>query len=424
MKLTPVLASLASIAVLVVAAPSAFAQALPISFKAGNVLVNNPDTSTLKEYLPDGTFVREFGFDSDLDQAEQIVFGPNGVAYVACYSPGKILMYDGLGAQIDEIVDPDLSSGRGLALSARGIYATSYSSDRIVEFDFSGNKLRMFGLGSPLDSPVGIAVGEGGHVFAGSIAGKLVHEFDADGRWLRSFGGADQPHCSGLARGPDGMLWVGSYQDGSIMRFDADGTKLSEVTMDGNGVMFFGFGADGNLMMSNGFSVTHFDSSGSPQAGFGGGHTHGGTTVPFRFKAQLTGVISETGEAARKVNLKKNVALTYWPANGMLSVQLELVQQSDVTPQVVDVYEMLKTTVMVFHGEESRASPTTKARSFVGSYVPLKTMENGIGNVSVGLTGKIVNGFWRPTKGSGSFNFSRNGKTFRGVIKTKGLLNG
>ncbi|MCC7170742.1 MAG: hypothetical protein IT459_09855, partial [Planctomycetes bacterium] len=86
-------------------------------------------------------------------------------------------------------------------------------------------------------------------------------------------------------------------------------------------------------------------------------------------------MIAETGEPARKINLKKNLALTYWPANGALSVQLELTQQSDVTPLVVDVYEMLKTTVMVFHGEESRASPTTKARSFVGSYVPLKTME-------------------------------------------------
>lgn len=413
-----------SLALLLAASGSASAQALPVSFKAGNVIVNNPDTSTLKEYLPDGTFVREFGFDSDLGQAEQIVFGPNGVAYVACYSPGKILMYDGNGAQIDEIIDPDVTSGRGLALSSRGIYATSYTSDRIAEFDFNGFKLRAFGSGTALDSPVGIAVGPNGNIFTGSIAGKVVHEFDVDGGWLRSFGASDQPHCTGLARGPDGTLWVGSYQDGSIMRFDADGLKLSEVTFGGNGVEFFSFAADGNLMMSNGFSISHFDANGGVQVGFGGGHSTGGAAVPFRFKAQLTGVISETGEAARKINLKKHVAMTYWPANGALSIQLEPVQQSDVTPQMLDAYELLKTTVMVFHGDESRATPTTKARTFVGSYVPPKSMENGLGSVSVGMTGKVVNGLWRPTKGSGSFNFSRNGKTFRGSIKTKGLLNG
>jgi sugar lactone lactonase YvrE len=413
-----------SFALFVAAAGTASAQALPVSFKAGNVIVNNPDTSTLKEYSPDGTFIREFGFDSDLDQAEQIVFGPNGVAYVACYSPGKILMYDGNGAQIDEIVDADVSSARGLALSSRGIYATSYFADRIVELDFAGNKLRMFGNGTALQSPVGIAVGPSGHIFAGSIGEKVLHEFDADGGWLRAFGSGEQPHCTGLARGPDGLLWVGSYQDASIMRFDADGTKVSEVSFGANGVQFFSFGADGNLMMSNGFSISHFDANGDVQAGFGGGHSHSGTTVPFRFKAQLTGVIAETGEPARKINLKKNLALTYWPANGALSIQLELVQQADVTPQVLDVFELLKTTVMVFHGDESRATPTTKARTFVGNYVPPKTMDNGIGSVSVGMTGKVVNGLWRPTKGSGSFNFSRNGKTFRGSIKTKGLLNG
>lgn len=401
-----------------------FAQTAPISFKAGNILVNDPDTQLIEEYTPNGTFIRAFGFDSDLDNAEQMVVGPHGVLYVSCYSPGKVLMYDGQGTQIDEMIDADLSSGRGLTIGPSGIYVSSYFGDRVVEFDFFGNKKRSLGVGTALNAPVGLTFGPGGRLFVGSNIEKIVHEFDVDGRWLRSFGNSDQPHCSGLAVGPDGQLWVGSYSDASVMRFDAEGLLAAETVLGGNGLDFFEITPAGNLMASNGFSVRYLDVNGDMQFAMGGGHSSSGTFVPFRFKAQLSGVITETGLAARKINVKKSAVITYWPAQGRASIQFEVFEQSDLTPAILDLFNLVNTTTMVFQGDESRASATSKGRNFVGTYHPQKSMENGIGALSIGLTGKVVQGVWRPAKASGSFNFSRNGKTFRGVIKSKGLLNG
>lgn len=403
---------------------AAVAQTPTIAFKAGNILVSDPDTMLIEEYTPNGTFIRSFGLDTDLNQTKQLLVGPHGVLYVACYSPGKVLMYDGLGTQLDEFVDADLSSARGMTIGANGLYVSSYVADRVVEFDFLGGKRRSIGSGTPLNAPAGIAFAPGGRLFAGSVSEKVVFEFDVDGRWLRTFGVAEQPHCSGLALGPDGLLWVGSYSDASIMRFNATGQLTGETVFGVNALDFFEFAPDGNALLSNGFSVLALDADGDTKFGMGGGHSSSGTFVPFRFKAQLTGTVTETGEAPRKINLKKNVAITYWPAQGRASFQFELYQQADVTPVILDAVELLKAVTLVFHGDESRSTPTAKTRNFVGTYVPAKAMENGIGSLSLGLTGKVVNGYWRPTKASGAFNFSRNGKTFRGVIKTKGLLNG
>jgi hypothetical protein len=70
---------------------AAVAQTPTIAFKAGNILVSDPDTMLIEEYTPNGTFIRSFGLDTDLNQTKQLLVGPHGVLYVACYSPGKVV---------------------------------------------------------------------------------------------------------------------------------------------------------------------------------------------------------------------------------------------------------------------------------------------------------------------------------------------
>ncbi len=159
------------------------------------------------------------------------------------------------------------SFGEGLVVDSHGIHVAP--DDRVLVVDRDGHQVLIFDpsgrllctLGerdkphyeAPFSHPTDVAVGPNGDIYvADGYGNTMIHQFSADNKLKRSWGGAGSgpgqfttPH--GVAVLPDGRVLAGDRENNRIQVFDPDGKYLTEWTQfyhpmsiyaDGKGLVF------------------------------------------------------------------------------------------------------------------------------------------------------------------------------------------
>lgn len=179
---------------------------------------------------------------------QAIVYGPDGLLYIAAELDNEVLRYDPVSlTRIDVFVADDpitpadetggLSGPTGLAFGADGhLYVASFDSDAILSYDGSTGAFRSVfvtpqrgGLNGP---DAGIAFGPDGHLYVPSFWNHRVLRYDgATGAFLGTFipaglGGLNQPRVVRFRS--DGLVYVSSFGSNRILRFDAAGNFIDD----------------------------------------------------------------------------------------------------------------------------------------------------------------------------------------------------
>lgn len=176
----------------------------------GRVYVNTDTENAVMVFEPDGTFVRAWG--------EELAGGLH--AMVVVERDGRELLY--------------------LAHTGR---------HEIIAATLDGEVLRTWGW--PKESghyesadsfrPTGVAVDARGHVFAvDGYGANWVHEWDGEGKWLRSFGGPGDADgrfrtCHGIFLDTGGEapeLVIADRENGRLQVFDLEGKHLRTIEGD------------------------------------------------------------------------------------------------------------------------------------------------------------------------------------------------
>jgi sugar lactone lactonase YvrE len=126
------------------------------------------------------------------------------------------------------------------------LYCAHLRGHQIVKLRLDGTAV--WTLGAPMESkayespdrfaPTSVAVAADGRIFVADGYGtSLIHEFDADRKWVKSFGGAGQEDgkvqtCHGIAidaRGKAPLLLVCDRENRRLVRFDLGGSYVDTL---------------------------------------------------------------------------------------------------------------------------------------------------------------------------------------------------
>lgn len=262
--------------------------AWPILF----VLLGSGPKATAQELLVSGYTSKEVhryslvdgSYQGPLDSVaspQALVYGPDGLLYVAAEGGDEVLRYDPatlapLGPFVfDDPVTPQDETGgldnpTGLAFGPDGnLYVASFETDSVLRYDgatgtFLGDFVPAGGGG--LDGPdAGLTFGPDGHLYVPSYFTDQVLRFDGgSGAFLDDFvsvqeGGLQRPRM--LVFRSDGVLFVSGDTSNSVHRYDRAGAFMDRFF---SFVRVTGFGIsplDGNVyatsVRSN--SVVRFD---------------------------------------------------------------------------------------------------------------------------------------------------------------------
>lgn len=250
-------------------APSATRPAASAAARSDGVVLERPDGATSFGQTADGSPL--------LSDPKDVAVGPNGNLYVTEGAPGRVavLAPDGrvvggwgrVGTGAGEFQEP-----WGIAISARGeVYVADTWNHRIQKFDLSGRFLTAWGglaeTGGRVEvdqgrfwGPRDVAVGPDGLIYVTDTGNKRIQVFDADGRFVRAFGGeGDEP---GRFREPVGLafdgqtLLVADTWNGRVQRLDLEGRPLGQVAVRGwegrsvSNKPYLAVGPSGQMVMS------------------------------------------------------------------------------------------------------------------------------------------------------------------------------
>jgi uncharacterized protein (TIGR03663 family) len=187
----------------------------------GNVYVVDSDNYRIQVFGPDGTFLREWGSQCNLEDGH------------GCVDP------DGSGPLASG--DGQFQEPWGIAVAPDGrVYVADTWNHRIQVFDSNGAFLTKWGQYGQTDSPVAlfygprdVAVDSSGRVFVTDTGNKRVVVFDQDGNLLYQWGGGgvlggyfEEP--VGIDTGTDGTIYVADTWNQRVQVFDGDYVYLRD----------------------------------------------------------------------------------------------------------------------------------------------------------------------------------------------------
>ncbi len=216
----------------------------------GALAVADSGAHRIRIVQPDGTLLSEFGtFGAEPGQFNEpwgIAAAPDGTLYVAdtwnhrvqhLDTEGRVLhVWGTFGETQGQLGEPGLFWGpRGIAVDEAGdVYVADTGNRRVQVFDAEGTFLRQFGGGGAelglLAEPVGIAVAPDGSVWVADTWNRRVQQFDAQGQPLRqipiqSWVGENVTNKPYLAASAD-RLWVSDPESARLIEMDHTGTLL------------------------------------------------------------------------------------------------------------------------------------------------------------------------------------------------------
>ncbi len=149
---------------------------------------------------------------------------------------------------------------RGIAIGPAGmVYVTDTGNKRVQVFDADGNFLREFGGGGTwtgqMDEPVGITVDATGTVFVADTWNRRVQVFSGDAVFLRHWSvpvwGGDNPDEKPFLALGDGMVYVGDPVHQRVLAFTTDGGFRWALSNVGSGLNLTfpeGLAVSGNVL--------------------------------------------------------------------------------------------------------------------------------------------------------------------------------
>jgi uncharacterized protein (TIGR03663 family) len=269
----------------------------------GNVYVVDSDNYRVQVFDPNGTFLRQWGSQCNLEDSH------------GCVDP------DGRGPL--DVGDGQFQEPWGIAVAPDGrVYVADTWNHRIQAFDSQGNFLTKWGVYGQTNTemplfygPRDVAVDASGRVFVTDTGNKRVLAFDQDGNLLYQWGGSgvlggyfEEP--VGLDVGADGNLYVADTWNQRIQVFDGDYVFLRDWPVDawyGQSVVnkpYLAVDAQNRVYITDpeGYLVVVYDSTGNLLATFGTyGYDQNSFSLPTGIAVDNAGYIYVTDTDGQRV---------------------------------------------------------------------------------------------------------------------------
>ena len=181
-----------------------------------------------------------------------LVIDRAGLLYCSTDGPRSVIVFDPDGAVMREFA-PELAGIHSLSLAEEGgeefLVCAHLLQHRVVKLTLTGQVL--WSLGAPLESglysqpgdfkPTAAVVAPDGSLFvADGYGASVIHQFDPQRRYVKSFGGAEAGpgqlrNCHGLTldrRGPEPRLLVCDRRNRRLVHYDLDG-RFAGVLAEG-----------------------------------------------------------------------------------------------------------------------------------------------------------------------------------------------
>jgi uncharacterized protein (TIGR03663 family) len=243
----------------------------------GNVYVVDSDNYRVQVFGPDGSFLREWGSQCNLEDGHGcvdpdgsgpletgdgqfqepwgITVAPDGRVYVADTWNHRIQVFDSDGNFITKWGQYGQTNSqvalfygpRDVAVDASGrVFVTDTGNKRVVVFDQDGNLLYQWGgggvLGGYFEEPVGIDVGPDGNIYVVDTWNQRVQVFDGDYAYLR-----DWPVQAWYGQSVTNKPYLAVDRQGQVYITDPEGYLVAVFDSEGDLLATFGnYGFDQN----------------------------------------------------------------------------------------------------------------------------------------------------------------------------------
>lgn len=347
----------------------------------GLLYIADGATGRVLVFGPGGDLKKSIGEDSGLIEPRGIAFGPGGDLYVSSAIGAPLTVFDAAGKFKYTIAEQlGVLRAEGVVVTPNGhILVASQRDDAIFEFDPSGQVIRRIGVDLGLDDPIGIALSRDGNLYVASENTHEVVVFSGAGEVVARFGpefGLELP--IDLTFGPDDRLYVTALYQGLVHVFTLDDLVVTgHSTLDAPGMPTF-------LTFS-----------------------------PFRAKVEVSGSLTSPGSFAN--DHSELGTLSYAPGSTSLFITL-----AESNLEEGNLASVFGTNVFVFAGSEARAEDSSTKRQYFGQQVP--SFKSTAPAAMIGsrlVTTLDPAGFHAVSKVKGSFDCSAKGSIFNGEVRTK-----
>jgi len=234
------------------------------SSAAGDILVADPGSGTIRHYSASGDYLDDFAsglsspswitadrignvyvsehvgqriikFSPAGDnlltittpyQPGGVQVGTDGTIYVADYFGGKVFRYSASGTDLGPFDSTSLARADFMAFDAGGnLYVTDFILDVVRRVSPTGVDLGDFVAGFP--GPAGMAFDAAGNLYVASSLVNIIEKYSTSGDDLGTFASSGlSASFFGIAFDALGNLYVANYAEGNIHRFSPAGDDL------------------------------------------------------------------------------------------------------------------------------------------------------------------------------------------------------
>jgi len=362
-------------------------------FPANKLFVGSQGNDRVLMFGQKGNIAATLGVSSALSDPTGLAFGPGGLLYVLSAGSQDVQVFD---ADSDAPVfsfgaTAGLTAPQGLAFGPRGqLFVGDGGSQSVFIFERDGSHVDTLGAGSGLGSPSGLAFSAQGHLYVTCSDSGSIFEFDQRGALVQTLGeGSDLVSAGGLAVRNDGALLVSSSTTDSVLVIAPTGEQVDTIgqgsILDDPGALCRG--PDDNLyVVSRGTDkILAFDEDGDVARIIGKSKSlktaRALAFAPFRFKFNAKGALAADG--TKVVGMKQPGILSISP--GSQSIMLQLLKPNG-SATGLDVVFGSDTLVMA--GAEAYMPKQPKKRRFHGEWFSDDSTENGLGSLTMTVSGK------------------------------------